>query len=199
MSLSLQTADFFDSRLLQVAKLVRQSFVRLLSDTPTDQILGLALVTDAAAQRLVPTIYRVHDHAAHLADAQARYDDTGVDWDLYLRWTPLEWPRSTTSAPTTAVTALDELWQELLDRRALTGGVDRSYWPSLMYEVAANAMIVLARAGWFDEYPHAVRILQVADGRIDRITRRRWVEAMNTEAALPSYLSHELQFVGAQR
>lgn len=199
MSLSLQTADFFDSRLLQLAKLVRQSFVRLLSDTPTDQILGVALVTDAAAQQLVPTIYRVLDHAANLADARARYDDTGVDWDLYLRWTPLEWPRSTTSAPAAAVTALEELWQELLDRRALTGGVDRSYWPSLMYEVAANAMQVLHRAGWFDEYPHAVRILQVADGRIDRITRRRWVEAMNTETALPSYLSHELQFVGAQR
>ena len=199
MSLSLQTADFFESRLLRLAQLVQQSFLRLLSDTPADQILGWGLATDAAAQRLVPTIYRRHDHAANLADAQTRYQDSGVDWDLYLRWTPVEWPRSTATAPTTAVPELGELWQELLDRRAPASGVDRTYWPSIMFEAAANAMIVLHRDGWFDKYAHSVRVLHVIEGRIDRVTRRRWVEAMNADLARQSYLSHERQFVGAAR
>lgn len=199
MSLSIQTAEFFDTRLLALTKLVKQSFVRLISDTPSEQILGLGLVTDASARQVIPTIYRRHDHDHSLDVARKRYEDTGVNWDLYLRWSPVEWPRSTATAPTAAVPALDESWQELLDRRGRSSGVDRTYWPSVMFEMAANALVVLHRDGWFDEYPHSVQVLQVIEGTIDRVTARRWATNMNTAAALQSYLSHEQQFISTSQ
>lgn len=199
MSLSVATATFFDSRLLRLAQLVRRSFVRLESDTPADQVLGWGLVTDADAQHLVPAIYRRHDHDDNVAQAHLRYDQTGVDWDLYLRWTPVEWPRSTSTAPTAAEPELDEVWQQLLDRRSVSNGVDRTYWPSVMVELAANSMVVLQRSGWFDDYPHSVRMLQVVDGAIPTSTRRRWVQQMNSEASMQSYLVHDQQFMVGQR
>ena len=197
MSLSIETGEFFDSRLTRLAVLLKQAFTHLLSDTPAEDVLGFALMTDAEAVRLTAALYRRGDHEHNLAVAHRRYAEAGVDWDLYLRWSPVEWPRTTTTAPVTAVPALTELWQTLLDRRAVANGVDRRYWPPVMFELAANALAVLYREGWFDDYPHSVRILHVADGVIDQNTRRRWVEAMNPDEAANSYQAHQTQLIGA--
>ncbi|MGA4670017.1 hypothetical protein ACPCG0_09505 [Propionibacteriaceae bacterium Y1923] len=199
MTLSIDTATFFDDRVLKLAVLVKQSLVRLVSDTPAEDILGLGLLTDPAAEHLAPAIYRRGDHEANLRSAHVRYPDDPVDWDLYLRWSPVEWPHSTTNVPTAAVPGLATLWDELLARRATASGVDRTYWPSIMFELAANALVVLHRDGWFEEYPHSVHRLQVVKGRTDKPTRRRWAEQMNTPEHYASYLSHEKQFVGPRR
>lgn len=188
MALTIETARFFDDRLLRLTALVKQTFVRLRSDTAADDVLGLALVTDPDADHLTVAIYRRRDHDENLASAHRRYPDSDVDWDLYLRWAPEEWPRSTDSAPVTRASELDDLWAELRDRQDTAIRPDRRYWPSLMYEIAANVMIVLHRDGWFEEYPHGIRLFHVSGGDVDRPTRRRWVEGMNTAAAAESFL-----------
>lgn len=199
MSLSIQTADFFDGRLLGLAVLLKRSFVRLVSDTPADEVLGLGLLTDPQAGHLIPAIYREGDHRTNLARAQARHPDEEVDWDLYLRWSPVEWPRTVANAPTTAVPELADLWSELLQRRATASGVDRTYWPSVMFEVAANALVVLHRDGWFEEYPRSLRVLQVIDGQTERERQRRWAEQMNTPEGFAGYRGHEGQFLESPR
>ncbi|MGA4506683.1 hypothetical protein ACQB6R_14130 [Propionibacteriaceae bacterium G1746] len=194
MSLSIETGQFFDSRMKTMAGLAKQVLVNLVSDTPDEQVLGFALYTDAVATSLEAAVYRRTDHDANLATARRRFGDDDADsfaeahtdWDAYLRWAPVEWPRNTTAAPLARIDALDDLWTTLREHRARVSNVDQRYWPSVMHEMAAAAMIILYRDGWFRGYPHAVQVVEVfgADDEtgVDRGTRRRWTSQMNTDA-----------------
>ena len=200
MTLTRETTEFFDSRLIEVATALRREFIFLISDTAPDQIRGLAVVLDADGASLRPAVLRRSDLDELEADRRARRaeDETpDRDWELHWRWHPEAWPRSSAAAPNEDADSLAKTWSELVERRHQVSGSDEAYWPSVLFESAASAMAALFQDGFFDDYPHAHQVVRVLDDpgatQISAQDELRWISNCNNSVGTTSFKAARAQ------
>ncbi|MCT1458311.1 DUF4303 domain-containing protein [Aestuariimicrobium sp. p3-SID1156] len=188
MPLDPATAALFNSRIEDFAEVIGHVFDQLIGETPDDDILGFALLSNREGTELEAAVYRREDHQEALALRRdpAYSRGAAMDWDLLLSWAPAQWPHSTRTTQIPATADLYAMWEEFGTLASRVRAEDESYWPRVAWEAAALAMAALHEAQAFLEFPNSVRMLSVV-GMVDPAAELRWVSLMNDEPRIELY------------
>ncbi len=188
MPVSKATGEFFNSRPEMLSKAIQQAFEAMTAGLEPAEVLGLGLYSDMEASSITAAVYTRAGHEASLAKYAAPEYADAVDplfsWEIYLRWSPHEWDRSTAVDPIPEAHALEAMWAEMRGLREQVGPRDQRYWPSLPFEALTIAMGYLQDDGWYARFPGSLRnfeVMGVEVGLEVHDDMYRWARLMNDE------------------
>lgn len=181
------------ARVRDLAAAMGQSLDALVDGLAPAEVVGLGFVSAADCSRLTPVVNTRHDLQAalqHQADP-AREARPGFDRERFYRWCARQWPLTGGDGPGDEL--LHHIWGRMRAIREQVSPAERASWPEIQYEAAMFALGVLREAGWFDKFPHAVRVFTVADDELDLTVRSRWLGLLNLDEwdEIEAYLATE--------
>lgn len=159
----------------EVVEGARRSFALLVDDVPPVEVIGFALYSDADGGTVVAAAGTRATYDALVAQHPGAAD--------HLRWSAQEWGRDFMTLRERGLAdplgpvqqRLDALQDQADDGAELTFRELRSR----VWELCAEAMAQIHASGWFDAYPHAVRVVEVSDHELAAEQQVGWIERCN--------------------
>lgn len=181
------------ARVRDLAAAMGQSLDALVDGLAPAEVVGLGFVSTADCSRLTPVANTRHDLQAalqHQADP-AREARPGFDRERFYRWCARQWPL--TGGEGEADAPLRATWAAISAIRDEVSPEEREAWPAIQFEAAMFAMAYLRDFGWFDKFPHAVRVFTVDDDQLELTVRSRWLGLLNLDEwdEIEAYLATE--------
>lgn len=171
----------------EVVGAARRSFALLVDDVPPSEVVGFALYSDPDGATIVAA-----------AGTRASYDALVTrhpEASDYFRWSPQEWGRSSMTITERGLAdPLDPAHERLDDLHDL---VDAERPPLTLrqlresvWQLCAAVLAELHRERWFDDYPNAVRAVEVSDHELDHGLWTTWVQQCNEPDVAAEFRAH---------
>lgn len=185
--------SLIQAQVRDLAAAMGQSLDALVEGLRPADVVGLGFISESDGSRLIPVANTRRALLAalqHEADPQ-REARSGFDRERFYRWCARQWPLTGGDGPGDEL--LHHIWGRMRAVREQVSPAERASWPEIQYEAAMFSLGVLREAGWFDKFPHAVRVFTVDDDQLELTVRSRWLGLLNLDEwdEIEAYLATE--------